>query len=127
MGTRFSPGYSPEIGTNYVALEAASLTGDFKFFNGLLRLGENKRLTVSYSPTNLVLTPIATPDPAGPALGIATDGQTLICWPSEFTGYGLHAKTNLNDSGWTIIPSATNRYFDSPLGSQKFFRLSKPQ
>jgi len=125
VGVRFSPGYTPEIGTDYTVLESASLTGDFKCFDGFLLLGENKRLGVGYSPTNLVLTLFAASDPTGPSLNIASDGAVLVCWPLEFTGYGLYSSTNMNGGDWILIPGATNRHFELPLVPQKFFRLDR--
>jgi len=127
VGVRFSPGYTPDIGTNYTVLEAASHTGGFKCFDGFLLLGQNKRLSAAYSPTNLVLTPIAAIDPSGPSLDIAMDGRVLVCWPSEFTGYDLYSNTNLNGDDWILVPGASSRHFDSSLEPQKMFRLSKPQ
>jgi len=50
----------------------------------------------------------------------------LICWPSEFTRYGLHANTNLAGGDWILIPGVTDRQFELPLIPQKLFRVESP-
>ena len=125
VGVQFSPGYSPESGDDFTVLQAASLNGAYQCFDGFLLLGENKRLAVGYSPTNLVFTALSAPDPIGPSLNIAAPGPVMICWPAEFAGYDLYGHTNLAGGDWTLIPGATNRHFELPLVPQKFFRLEK--
>jgi hypothetical protein len=52
------------------------------------------------------------------------DGDALISWPAEFTGYELYWSTNLPGTNWTLIPGATNRWIEAqPLAREKFFRL----
>jgi hypothetical protein len=125
LGVRWSDGHSPGVGTSHTVLQAASLTGNCTCFDGLLLLREDKRLEVSRTSINLVLTTVAAPDPTGPFLSIATEGRSLICWPPEFEGYGLYFSTNLNTGSWSLIPNATNPHWDVSLDPQKFFQLIK--
>ncbi|MGO8764406.1 MAG: hypothetical protein ACLQSR_04630, partial [Limisphaerales bacterium] len=55
----------------------------------------------------------------------AVQGQTFaLAWPSEFTGYYLVTKTNLEDPAWTFLSGVTNFYSEAPMtSSHKFFRL----
>ena len=124
IGVRFSPGYSPEAGDTFSVLDVSSLTGRFVCFDGFLLLGENRRLIATYSPTHLTLNAIAAPDPDGPTLGIAGDGAlSVVCWPAEFNEYYLYTKTNLNVGNWLPVSGSTNRYFETTVGSGKYFRL----
>ncbi len=80
-----------------------------------------------YSPTHLTLTAVSAPDPANPSLSIGRQNQplqALVCWPSEFTNFGLYFKTNLNQADWTLIPAVTNRFIENPLANpQEYFEL----
>ncbi|HMP82457.1 MAG TPA: hypothetical protein PKA41_07080 [Verrucomicrobiota bacterium] len=125
IGVRFSPGYSPEVGDTNLVLTAASLSGDFDCFNGLILLGEAKRLTCSVFPTNVMLAAIAAPDPLQPTLNIARSDQVLVCWPSEFVNYSLQTSTNLSSPDWTTIPGATNRFITTPTLPSEFFSLTE--
>ncbi len=55
----------------------------------------------------------------------AVQDQTFaLAWPSEFAGYYLYAKTNLDDPTWTFVPGVTNFYTETPMTSpHKFFQL----
>lgn len=124
IGLRFSAAYSPEAGTSHSVLGATSLTGNFQFLDGLLLLGQGKRIFPTYSPTNLTLTTIAAADPAGPNLSLAADTENaIVFWPAEFPSYTLHTLTNLNSVSWTAIPGTTNRHFVPLTDPQRLFKL----
>jgi len=124
IGVRFSPGYLPEAGESFSVLEAPTLTGKFVCHDGLLFLGDNRRLIPFYSQTNLMLNTVNMPDPVGPNLSIAKDGgRAVICWPMEFEGYDLYFKTNLSAGNWLPVSDSTNRHFEAPQGPEKYFRL----
>jgi hypothetical protein len=124
IGIRFSSGYLPDVGDTFSVLETSFLTGKFGCYDGFLLLGENRRLIPTYSQTNLVLDAVAMPDPMGPSLSIAKEGDaSVICWPMEFGGYNLYFKTNLNIGNWLPAPDSTNRHFETTQGSEKYFRL----
>jgi hypothetical protein len=125
IALRFSPGYVPAVNSSNLVLTAASRTGPFPFQDHFYLLGQNKRIIPVYSPTNLVLTTIAAADPTNFSLSAAVQGQTFtLAWPSEFGGYDLETKTNLEDSTWTSVPGVTNFYSETPMTSpHKFFRL----
>jgi hypothetical protein len=122
---RFSPGYVPAVNSSNLVVTAGSLSGQFSFHNYFYLLGQNKRVVPVYSPTNVVLTTISAADPTNPALSAAVQGQTFaLAWPSEFAGYYLVTKTNLNEPNWTSVPGVTNFYSETPITSpHKFFRL----
>jgi len=47
-------------------------------------------------------------------------------WPSEFDGYYLFLKINLDDPTWAFVPGVTNFYSDTRMTSpHNFFRLFK--
>ena len=125
IALRFSPGYVPAVNSSNLVLTAASRTGHFPFQDHFYLLGQNKRINPVYSPTNVMLTAIAAADPTNFSLSAAVQGQTFaLAWPSEFGGYDLETKTNLEDSTWTSVPGVTNFYAETPMTSpQKFFRL----
>ena len=122
---RFSSAYSPAVGGSDVVLTAGAVTGQFHFQDYFLLLGQNKRMSAIYNPNNVTLTAIAAPDPTGPTLDVAVQNQDFPPgWPSEFAGYNLYVKTNLDDPTWTLIPGVTNFYAETPMTSpHKFFRL----
>jgi hypothetical protein len=125
IALRFSPGYVPAVNSSNLVLTAGSRTGQFPFQDHFYLLGQNKRIVPVYGPTNLVLTTISATDPTNFSLSTAVRGQTFaLAWPSEFTGYYLVTKTNLDDLNWTSVPGATNFYMETPMTSpHKFFRL----
>ena len=122
---RFSPGYVPAVNSSNLVLTAGSRSGQFAFQDHFYLLGQNKRVNAVYSPTNVVLATISAADPTNFSLTTVVDGQTFaLGWPSEFTGYYLVTKTNLEDSTWTFVPGVTNFYSETPMTSpHKFFRL----
>jgi len=126
IALRFSPGYVSAVNSSNLVLTAGSRTGQFPFQDHFYLLGQNKRIVPVYSPTNLVLTTISATDPTNFSLSTAVRGQTFaLAWPSEFTGYELEVKTNLDDLNWTSVPGVTNFYTETPMTSpHKFFRLS---
>ena len=128
IALRFSPGYVPAVNSTNLVLTAGSLSGQFPFQGHFYLLGQNKRIKAVYSPTSLVLMTISAADPTNISLSAAVQGQTFaLAWPSEFTGYDLEMKTNLEDSTWTFVPGVTNFYSETPMTSpHKFFRLFKP-
>ena len=128
IALRFSPGYVPAVNSSNLVLTAGSLSGQFPFQGHFYLLGQNKRIKAVYSPTSLVLMTISAADPTNISLSAAVQGQTFaLAWPSEFTGYDLEMKTNLEDSTWTFVPGVTNFYSETPMTSpHKFFRLFKP-
>ena len=89
IGLRFSPGYSPAVGSSNVVFTANPLSGSFHCFDHFFLLGQGERMLAAYSPTNITLTAISAPDPAGPTLSASLRQQFLVCWPSEFTNFGL--------------------------------------
>ena len=125
IALRFSPGYVPAVNSSNLVLTAGSRTGQFPFQDHFYLLGQNKRIVPVYGPTNLVLTTISATDPTNFSLSTAVRGQTFaLAWPSEFTGYYLVTKTNLDDLNWTSVPGVTNFYMETPMTSpHKFFRL----
>ena len=125
IALRFSPGYVPAVNSSNLVLTAGSRSGHFPFQDHFYLLGQNKRINPVYSPTNLVLTTIAATDPTNFSLSAAVQGQTFaLAWPSEFGGYDLETKTNLEDSTWTSVLGVTNFYSETPMTSpHKFFRL----
>jgi hypothetical protein len=123
---RFSPGYSPAVGSSNVVLTASPLMGKFCCFDHFFLLGQNKHMVAAYNPTNVTLTAVSAPDPSGPSLGQSLHEKFLACWPSEFTNFGLYFKTNLPSPSWTPIPGVTNHYLENPLSApRKFFILIK--
>jgi hypothetical protein len=123
---RFSPGYSPAAGSSNVVLTASPLMGKFCCFDHFFLLGQNKHMVAAYNPTNVTLTAVSAPDPSGPSLGQSLQEKFLVCWPSEFTNFGLNFKTNLSSPSWTPIPGVTNHYLENPLSApRKFFILIK--
>ena len=123
---RFSPGYSPAVGSSNVVLAASPLTGKFRCLDHFFLLGENKRMVAAYNPANVTLTAVSAPDPSGPTLSASVPGQFLVCWPSEFTNFGLYFNTNLSSSSWIAVPGVTNRHLESPSSApKKFFILIK--
>jgi hypothetical protein len=125
IALRFSPGYVPTVNSSNLVLTAGSRIGQFNFQDHFYLLGQNKRIVPVYSPTNLVLATISAADPTNFSLSTAVRGQTFaLAWPSEFTGYYLVTKTNLEDVNWTSVPGVTNFYAETPMTSpHKFFRL----
>jgi hypothetical protein len=123
---RFSPGYSPAVGSSNVVLTASPLMGKFCCFDHCFLLGQNKHMVAAYNPTNVTLTAVSAPDPSGPSLGQSLQEKFLVCWPSEFTNFGLYFTTNLSSPSWTPIPGVTNHYLENPLSApRKFFILIK--
>jgi hypothetical protein len=125
IALRFSPGYVPAVNSSNLVLTAGSRSGQFAFQDHFYLLGHNERINPVYSPTNVVLATISAADPTNFSLTTVVDGQTFaLAWPSEFTGYYLVTKTNLEDSTWTFVPGVTNFYSETPMTSpHKFFRL----
>ena len=128
IALRFSPGYVPAVNSSNLVLTAASRTGHFPFQDHFYLLGQNKRINAVYSPTNVVLATISAADPTNVSLSAAVQGQTFaLAWPSEFGGYDLETKTNLEDPTWTFVSGVTNFYSETPMTSpHKFFRLFQP-
>jgi hypothetical protein len=127
IGVRLADGYLPAPGDAFNVLAFASHTGDFTCHNGFLFLGQNRRLLKQYAGTSLTLATVSAPDPTDVVLSVgAQQTSAIVCWPTEFVGYSLYAATNLTTPEWTPQPSVTNRYLETPMASEKFFRLSKP-
>jgi hypothetical protein len=127
LTVRLAGGYLPAPGAGFTVLTSKNRAGDFMCRNGLFLLGENRRLETTYTVTNLTLVTINQPDPTIPPFQITADYPTaLVCWPAEFTGWQLLANTGLTTTNWTILPGVTNRYLETPLVAEKYFRLSQP-
>jgi hypothetical protein len=127
IGVRLAEGYLPAEGTSFPVMTFASRSGDFTCFNGLILLGQGRRLATLYDATSLTLTTLTAPEPAIIPLRVAAEDSALVCWPAEFVGYQLYYNTNLNQTNWTLIPGVTNRYLEPrPLPPEKYFRLSMP-
>ncbi len=124
IGIRWVDGYLPPPGTNFQVLAFGSRRGEFSCFDNFFLLGLNRRLVPVYTTTNLSLATLAAPDPIYPPLRLSLENGSLVCWPVEFTGYQLYFSTNLAQANWTLLPEATNRWFElPPLPPEKFFRL----
>jgi hypothetical protein len=127
ISVSLAPGYLPNPGDSFNVLTYKSRAGDFACYNGFLFLGQNRRLLTQYSTTNLTLVTVTLPDPTnGVPRVTAQYPSALVCWPAEFVGYGLAFTTNLNFPTWTPLPGVTNRYYETPMVSEKFFRLWQP-
>lgn len=127
VGVNWIDGYVPPPGTNFVVLTFDSRQGEFCCFDNCLLLGQGRRLTPVYTATNFSLATLAAPEPTAIPLRVTVDGDALVCWPAEFTGYELYWSTNLGGTNWALLPGATNRWLESsPLPREKFFRLNRP-
>ncbi len=126
LSVRWADGYVPEPGTNYPVMTFGSRRGEFAGCDWCILLGQGRRLTPLYSSTAMTLATETAPEPTTVPLRLVVDGDALICWPAEFTGYELYCSTNLAGTNWTWIPGVTNRFLDAaPLLPQKFFRLGE--
>jgi hypothetical protein len=126
-GVRWSDGFVPEPGTNFPVMTFASRQGGFSGYDHCLLLGQGRRLVPVYSATTFNLNTVAAPEPETVPLHLTVDGDALVAWPVEFTGYELYWSTNLARTNWTRLPGATNRWIETPpLAREKFFRLFKP-
>lgn len=124
IGLTRPDGYLPNPGDTFNVMTYQSRAGDFACFNGFLFLGQNRRLLTQYSATNLSLVTVTLPDPTNPPVRLAAEyPAAVLCWPAEFTGWQLLASTNLATTNWVIVPGVTNRYLESPMVPEKFFRL----
>ena len=86
-----------------------------------------RRLETVFAATNLTLVTVALPDPTAPPFRLAADYPTaLVCWPAEFTGWQLLANTSAATTNWAVVPGVTNRYLETPMAAEKYFRLRHP-
>jgi hypothetical protein len=119
-------GHIPAPGASFPVLTFASREGEFCCWDRFIFPGKGLRLEALYTASSLILNTVTAPEPASVPLHVAVDGSALICWPAEFTGYGLYWSTNLNASSWSLLPGVTNRFLEAPpLTSEKFFMLRK--
>jgi hypothetical protein len=127
INVELSDGYLPEPDTNFMVMTFGSHAGEFDCQNGFIILGEARRLTPLYAPTSLTLSAVAAPEPTEIPLSVTVkEGSALVAWPLEFTGYELYWSTNLSQTNWTLLPSVTNRWIESPpLAPEKFFKLEE--
>lgn len=125
---RLVNGFVPNVGDTFQVMTFGTGNGDFVCRDGFLVLGQGRRLRTQFAPTSLTLTTIAAPDPEHPGLSIHNvTGSFVVCWPSEFAGYLLQAKDNLNITNWTTI--GTNSFLIMPINinmPERYFRLLKP-
>jgi hypothetical protein len=127
IGVTLADGYLPNPGDAFNVMTYEHRAGDFACYNGFLFLGQDRRLLMQYGSTNLSLVTVSLPDPTNVAPRITVEyPAALICWPTEFTGYSLWASTNLNFTNWTVIPGITNRFLDTPMLRERYFRLRQP-
>jgi hypothetical protein len=127
LGVTLADGYLPNPGDTFNVMTYRSREGDFACFKGMLFLGENRRLITQFGPTNLALVTVTAPDPTNVVPRVTAQWPSaIVCWPAEFVGYGLACSTNLSTTNWTVLPGVTNRYVETPMMPEKFFRLWKP-
>ena len=119
--------YAANLSDAFKVMKFGSVKGNFDCFSGLLMLGRDLRLVEQFTPTNLALVTVSMPDPTSAVpVVIAQYPTSVVCWPAEFVGYMLYCNTNLNTTNWTLLPDVTNRYLETPMGPEKYFRLVKP-
>jgi len=127
VGVRWSDGFVPGPGTNFPVMTFASRQGEFNGYDHCILLGQGRRLVPVYSATSFNLITVAAPEPEAVPLHVVLDGDALVAWPAEFTGYELYWSTNLAQTNWTRLPGATNHWIEPPpLAWEKFYRLHKP-
>jgi hypothetical protein len=125
IGVGLTDGYLPEPGVAFQVLSFASRKGEFCCFDNCYLLGEGRRLLPVYGTASFALATSAAPEPDAVPLRATVDGDALICWPREFTGYELGWSTNLSETNWTRVSGVTNRHLETaPLSPGKFFRLT---
>ena len=128
VGAQLTAGFLPAPGDAFQVMTYASRSGDFLCEHGFLLLGNNRRLETQLNPANLTLTTVAAPDPIRPRVDIHhAQGQILVCWPPEFTGYSLEYATNLVAPIW--LPAGGNGLLDvgpNPAVPESYFRLVQP-
>jgi hypothetical protein len=127
LDVALAEGFLPAISNTFQIATWTVNSGMFKCYNGLLLLGEGRRLVPEYHPGNLTLNTVEATEPQSVRLlsYLLPNDQVLICWPSEFLGHTLQSTTNLIGAGWTDFTNA-HRVFLDPGGVEKYFRTIAP-